>query len=286
MVPRGTTLRVLAAIALFLVMAGLGVLVGLTPAVLLPDWIGPVRVLIGIVGVSLGLAGATWLFGALGHVLADGLRWAVASFGAKTPAPPGRFFRRLGTSDKWAGLATAGLILLVPALIGWGPGVAIASAVHGVSDSHLVAGLRANGIRTQGLLIDVPDYETNSNGDTSVTDVPTLAFRAGGQDWQDTDPSIGGQPLPLDSGDPAGTHEPVTVVYDPHDPDTAAALQQVTGSVWHGAPTANVIVGILFTLALPFLSWRVIARLRRRRRLRATGMTDDLFGDASPKPAG
>src|SRR5262249_35222944 len=151
----------------------------------------------------------------------------------------GRFFQRRGTSDKWAGFVTAGMILLVPALIGWGPAVAIATGVHGVSDSHLVAGLRANGVRTQGFLIDVPDYGTDDNGNTTVTDVSTLAFRAGGQDWEDTDPSIGGRPLPLDSSDPIDTREPVTVVYDPSDLNTAAALRQITGSVWHGAPTAN-----------------------------------------------
>jgi hypothetical protein len=268
---------VLVVIAAFLVTVGLCGFAGALPAALLPDWIGSVRVLIGIAGVALGIAGGTWLFAALTHIVADGLRWAVASLGAMAPAPPGRFFQRRGTSGKWASLATAGMILLVPALIGWGPAVAIASGVHGVSDSHLVADLRANGVRTPGDLIDVPDYGTDDHGDTTVTDVPTLAFQIGGGLYQDTDPSIGGRPLPLDSGDPGDTNDPETVVYDRGDPDTAAALQQITGSVWHGAPTANVIVGIIFTLALPLLAWCVVVRVRRRKWLRHADLFDDFL---------
>ena len=273
--PRGTTLSMLAAVVAFCVIVGLGGLVGVIPAVVLPDWIGSVRVLIGIVGVALGAAGGIWVFAALTHVVTDGLRWAVASFEAMVPAPPKRFFQRRGNSGKWAGAATAGLILLVPALIGWGPGVAIASGVHGLSDSRLVAELRANGVAAPGFLIDVPDYSTDSNGNTTVTDVSTLEFTAQAQQWQDTDPSIGGRPLPLDPGDPGATHEPVTVVYDPSDPDTAAARRQITGSVWHGAPTANVIVGIIFTLALPLLILSLVVRTRRRRWLRNSKMLDE-----------
>jgi hypothetical protein len=82
---------------------------------------------------------------------------------------------------------------------------AIASGVHGVSDSHLVAELRAQGVSAQGFLIDVPDYETDDNGNTTVTDVSTLSFKPDGQSWETDDPSIGGRPLPLDSVDPEGT---------------------------------------------------------------------------------
>jgi hypothetical protein len=257
------------------VIVGLGGLIGVLPAEVLPGWIGSVRVLIGIIGVALGAAGGIWVFAALTHVVTDGLRWTFASLEAMMPAPPSRFFQRRGTSDKWAGAVTAGMILLVPALIGWGPGVAIASGVHGLSDSRLVAGLRANGVATPGFLIDVPDYSTDSNGNTTVTDVSTLEFTAQAQQWQDTDPSIGGRPLPLDSGDPIATREPVTVVYDPSDPGTAAARRQITGSVWHGAPTANVIVGIIFTLALPLLILSLVVRIRRRRWLRNSKMLDE-----------
>jgi len=273
--PPGTALCMLAAIVTFCVIVALGGLAGVIPAVLLPDWIGSVRVLIGIVGVALGAAGGIWVFAALTHGVTDGLRWAVASFGAMMPAPPKRFFHRRGTSEKWAGAVTTGMFLLVPALIGWGPGVAIASGAHGLSDSRLVAELRANGVAAPGFLIDVPDYSTDSDGNTTVTDVSTLAFTAQAQQWQDADPSIGGRPLPLDAGDPMATHEPVTVVYDPRDPDTAAARQQITGSVWHGAPTANVIVGIVFTLALPLLILGLVVRIRRRRWLRNSKMLDE-----------
>lgn len=273
--PRGNALRVLAALAVFAVTVGIAGFIGTVPALLLPDWIGKVRVLIGMIGCVLGVAGGIWLFAAMSHALLDGLRWVVASVQARGVAPPDRFFRRRGSSGKWSGFATVGLTALVPLLVIWGPGLAIVSGVHGVSDSNLVARLRADGVRTAGTLIDVPDYSTDSNGDTTVTNVATLSFGAGGQNWQDTDPSIGGRPLPLDPGNPGATSVPLTVVYDPHDPGTAAALRQITGSVWHGAPTANVISGTLFTLALPPLTWLVLLRIRRRTRSRGA----DLFND-------
>ena len=163
-------------------------------------------------------------------------------------------------------------MLLFFALVGWGPGVGIASLAHGVRDSSLVADLRANGATVQGTLIDVPQYSTDDNGNTTETDVPTLSFLF----LKTTDPSIGGRPLPLDAADPIGTDVPETVVYLPSDPDVAAAEQQITGSVWHGAPTANLISGGLFTLALPPLSWFLVLRVRRRRWGRAKAFVDDL----------
>ena len=162
-------------------------------------------------------------------------------------APPGRFFRRREPSARWAVLRTVGLVGLIVAMVGWGPGVGIASLTHGLRDSSLVAELRAHGVAAPGLLVDVPRYSTDSDGNTTETDVPTLSFL--GQEV--TDPSIGGRPLPLDSGDPVGTRQPVTVVFLPLNFSTAAARQQITGSVWHGAPTANMISASLLTLALP-----------------------------------
>ena len=47
---------------------------------------------------------------------------------------------------------------------------------------------------------------------------------------------------------------------------------QIIGSVWHGAPTANLISGGLFTLALPPLLWLLVLRVRRRRWRRAKGI--------------
>jgi hypothetical protein len=274
--PRGSTLRTLAVLLLFLVLVGLTIFIGLLPSLLLPDWIGKVRILIGIVGGAVGFAAGLWLFTAVTRVIVDGLRWAIASLQASGFAPADRFFSKRKSSDKWSGFLTLGLAALIPLLFIWGPILALVSGVHGVSDSNLVASLRASGIQTQGTLIDVPSYSTDSNGNTTVTDVPTLSFNVSGQNWQDTDPSIGGQPLPLNAADPDATKEPLTVVYDADDPNTAAALQQITGSVWHGAPTANVISGTLFTLVLPPLIWGVVVRIRRRKWLRNTDLLDDL----------
>jgi hypothetical protein len=150
--------------------------------------------------------------------------------------------------------------------------VGIASLAHGLRDSSLVAELRANGATIPGTLIDVPQYSTDDNGNTVETDVPTLSFLL----WKTTDPSIGGRPLPLDASDPLDTDVPETVVYLPSDPDVAAAQQQIAGSVWHGAPTANLITGGLFTLALPPMLWFLALRARRRRVRRAKGYVEDL----------
>jgi hypothetical protein len=271
--PRGTTLRVLALIVLFLVTAGLGGFIGAIPAVALPEWFGAVRTLIGIVGVVFGVAGGLWVGAAMSHVLADAVRWAATSLAAGTLAPVGRFFgRRREHPGTWLAAANVGLVFLVIALIGWGPGVGIASLAHGFRDSSLVAELRANGSTIPGTLIDVPQYSTDDNGKTTETDVPTLSFLI----WKTTDPSIGGRPLPLDASNPINTDEPETVVYLPYDPDVAAAEQQITGSVWHGAPTANLISGGLFTLALPPLAWLLVLRIRRRRWRQAKEFVDDL----------
>jgi hypothetical protein len=271
--PRGTTLRVLAQTVLFLLAAGLGGFVGVLPAVALPEWFGAVRTLIGIVGVLFGIAGGLWVAAAISHVLADAVRWAAISWAAGTPAPPGRFFgRRREHPGAWTAAANVGLVLLLFALVGWGPGVGIASLAHGLRDSSLVAELRANGATIPGTLIDVPQYSTDDHGNTTETDVPTLSFLF----WKTTDPSIGGRPLPLDASDPIGTDDPETVVYLPNRPEVAAAEQQITGSVWHGAPTANLISGGLFTLALPPLVWLLVLRVRRRRWRRGKAFVEDL----------
>jgi hypothetical protein len=273
--PRGSTLRVLALIVLFLVVAGLGGFVGVLPAVALPEWFGAVRTLIGIVGALLGVAGGLWVAAAISHVLADAVRWAAISWVAGTPAPPGRFFgRRREHQGAWPAAANVALVLLCFALVGWGPGVGIASLAHGFRDSSLVAELRANGTTVPGTLMDVPQYSTDDNGKTTETDVPTLSFLG----HETTDPSIGGRPLALDAADPVSTDDQETVVFLPSDPDVAAAEQQVTGSVWHGAPTANLISGGLFTLALPPLLWFLVLRVRRRRWRRAKQFVDDLTG--------
>jgi len=272
--PRGRTLRVLAQGLLFLLTIGLGALLGAVPAVALPEWTGAVRTLIGIAGVLLGMMGGSWVGAALIHLIADAVRWSVTSWAAGTAAPGRRFFRRRERSGAWSVAASLGVVALVAALIGWGPGVGIASLTHGLRDSSLVAELRAQGVSVPGLLIDVQQSTAGSDGDVTVTDVPTLAFLG----WRATDPSIGGRPLPLDAADPAGTREPETVVFLPSDPQVAAAGQQISGSVWHGAPTANLITGGLFTLVLPPVLWLLVLRARRLRWRRAKGMVEDLTG--------
>jgi hypothetical protein len=92
------------------------------------------------------------------------------------------------------------------------------------------------------------------------------------------DPPIGGPPLPLNAREPGNTRTPVTVVYLPDNLSVAAACQQLTGSVWHGAPAANLIVGILFTIALPALILYLVIRVRRQRRARNATVIDDLIG--------
>lgn len=271
--PRGRTLRVLASMLLLLVLAGLGGFIGVLPAVALPEWFGAVRTLIGIVGVLLGIAGGLWVAAGIAHVLGDAVRWAAVSLAAGTPAPPGRFFaRRREHSRAWLVAANVGLVLLVPAFVGWGPGVGIASLTHGLRDASLVAELRANGMTIPGTLIDVPQYSTDDNGNSTENDVPTLSFLG----HETTDPAIGGRPLALDASDPIGTEDPETVVFLPTDFDVAAAEQQVAGSVWHGAPTANLISGSLFTLALPPLAGLLVLRVRRLRERRAKEFVDDL----------
>ncbi len=272
MAPRTMPLRLLAGTALFLLTIGFGIFLGVLPAVLLPEWFGAVRTLTGIIGGVLGLAAGIWLGAAIRHQTVDALRWAVSSWTARTVAPPGRFFCRREPSARWAALGTVGLAGLIVAMVGWGPGVGIASLTHGLRDSALVAELRAHGVTASGLLVDVPRYSTDSNGETTETDVPTLSFL--GQEV--TDPSIGGQPLPLDRDDPFGTRLPVTVVFLPLDFGTAAARQQITGSVWHGAPTANMISASLLTLALPAAVWGFVRRVRRLRRRRDGILLDDL----------
>jgi hypothetical protein len=285
--PRGTVARVLVAGALGLAVVSAAAIAGIVAVLALPEWIGSVRVLLGIAGGVLGAAAGLWLAMAAYHLALDALRWVAASAQAKTVAPGRRFFgqersEQPGHSAAWSQAATVGLVALVPALIAWGPGVGIASLANGLSDSHLVATLRADGTSVPGMLIDVPGYSAGSDAKAVMTDIATLQFTPAGQDpVQAPDPPIGGRPLPLDSADPAGTRVPVTVVYLPGSPATAAARQQLAGSVWHGAPTANLIVGSLFTVTLPALVLYLVIRIRRQRRARNATVIEDFIAVSS-----
>ncbi|MGH3281404.1 MAG: hypothetical protein ACRDNW_20020 [Trebonia sp.] len=271
--PRGRTLRALTVLIVLGLTMGWGGYLGTLPAMALPLWFGAVRTLFAIVGVVLGVCAGLWVGAAITHIWSDVLRWAGTSLAAGSPVPVRQFFtRRREYAGTWLVVANVGLTALFIALCGWGPGVLIASTTHGVRDSSLVAGLRANGVTTQGQLIDKPNFGLVS----ASADVPTLAFTAGGDTVKTTDPSIGGKPLPLDASDPLDSKTPETVVYLPDNPEVAAARQQITGSVWHGAPTANVISGAILTLSLPPLLVYLVLRLRRLRRRRAKGLVEDL----------
>jgi len=277
--PRGRSLRILALIVTFSVTMVLGGSLGALPAAALPEWFGAVRTLFGIIGAVLGIAAGAWVGAAIWHVWVDAVRWAGASLAAGGLAPAGRFFaRRREHEGSWLVAANLSLFALLVALVAWGPGVGLASLAHGFRDSSLVASLRADGVTTRGLLVDVPDYGTDDHGNPTVNDVSTLDFKANGKLVEATDPSIGGRPLPLDADDPIDTSVPETVVYLPDDPSVVAAKQQITGSVWHGAPTANLISGGILTLALPPYVLYLVLRIRRLRFQRAKGLVEDLTG--------
>ena len=159
----------LALIVLLAVTTGIGVSLGVTPAVLLPQWFGAVRTLIGVIGVVAGGAVGLWAAGVVTHVLADGVRWAVSSRAVGALAPTGRFFRRRERSRVWSLAGSLAMTALIPALGYWGPGAGLASLAHGFRDAALVAELRAQGARTHGELIDVPSYSTDDNGNTATT---------------------------------------------------------------------------------------------------------------------
>jgi len=162
------------------------------------------------------------------------------------------------------------LALALAALIGWGPGVGIVTLVHGFSDQALVTNLRKNGVRVPGLVIGVPRYPTDSDGDTEVTYQPTLNFTAGSQIVATPDPAIGGRRWPVSDA-------VVTVVYDPARPGRAAVAGQLRGSPWGGAPLGNLISGALLTLALPVLTRGTARRIRDRRRATREGLLEGIW---------
>ncbi len=257
--PRGFALGMIALMLLALALLGAGIAAGVAVAVALPVSIGSVRNLIGVVCGAAGAVLALWLFTMGTRAGLAAARWAAASLALRSPAPWTPFYPRGGTPGWRRKLLTTAMVLAVPAVIGWGPGVGIATLVHGFSDQALVAHLRADGERAPGLVIAVPHYSTDSDGDPEVDYVPTLYFSAGGMPFMPADPAIGGCTWPAGQG-------LVTVVYDPSDPDTAAVAGQLRGSVWAGAPLGNLIAALVLTLALPVLIWRLVVRLQRNRR--------------------
>jgi hypothetical protein len=256
---RGIIVTRLALVLVGLVFGGLGLFLGVALARLLPPGIGDVRDLIGIVLCAAALWATVWLCGFTLRLL----RWLAVSRHARTLAPPDRFFgaAHSGRNRKAQALLTVAMVAAIPALIAWGPVIGLISLTHGFADQALVASLRQGSITTRGLVIDVPTYSSGSDGNTDVTDHPTLTFRTlGGVAVKTPDPAIGGWTWPMN---PA---QPVTVVYEPADPATAAVAGQIAGSPWHGAPTGNVVAGAVLTVALLPLTWVTVRRIRDARR--------------------
>jgi hypothetical protein len=265
--PSGYAIRVVSLVALWLVLCVTGIIVAAALAGLLPPASGSVRVLFGIVLAVAAVGGAGYLTGLAVRVA----RWAAISRQVGSLAPPGKFLRAgEETVRKRRTYLTIVMVILIPVLIGWGPGVGIASLVHGFADQRLVTELRSGGVATVGSVIDVPTYSTDSAGNTVLTEQTTLRYVAGGTIMQVPDPAIGGQTWPVNP------LQPVTIVYDQADPSTAAVSGQIAGSPWHGAPIANVVSGAVLALLLPVQVWLIIRRILASRRASRQEFITDL----------
>jgi hypothetical protein len=269
--PRSWVPLLLATIVACVVVAAAGALAGVGLSLLLPTGIGGIRDLVGIALGIAGCLGATWLFFALRSLLAGVLSWMVSSVRAGGPAPIGRFLRLEVPDVILGGFVTAALIAAIPLLLVWGMFILADSVNHGLSDATLVSQLRQGGVTAEGRVINVPQYSTGSNGNTIVTPQTTLEFTtSNGQAIQTPDPAIAGWMWAIN---PAVS---VPIVYEPGDPQVAAVRGQITGSVWHGAPTGNVIGGSLAILAEPVLIWVVVRRFSAARRKAARELTKGL----------
>ena len=269
--PRGWLPLRLAAILAALALGTLGALAGVGLSLLLPSAIGGARDLVGIALAIAGAVGALWVFFAARSVAIGAARWAITSLRVGGPAPVSRFIQ-LDVPGRLLGLiVTTAIALAIPLLAIWGPVIAINSLAHGFRDAALVSDLRARGVTTPGYVINVPVYSTDSSGDTVVTPQATLKFTpVAGRPVQEPDPGIAGQKWPMDTGDV------VTIVYDPGDPAKAAVWGQITGSVWHGAPTGNIVGGCLVIPLEPALAWLFYRRITAARRKAAHDFAEGL----------
>jgi hypothetical protein len=271
--PRGWLAAGLASFIGGLVTGGCLAAAGVALALLLPSSIGGIRDLIGIaLGIG-GFLGGVRLYLIARAVLLDSIRWLVTSARAGAPAPARRIFGGLGESGKWlAVLVTVVLGAALPLLFMWSLVIEADTISHGVSDQALVSQLRQHGTATIGLVVNVPYYTTNSNGDQVEHDQATLEFAASGGNGaqQVPDPAIGGWTWPMNPD------AVVTIVYDPGDPQTAAVQGQITGSPWHGAPTGNIIAGGLVIITEPFLIWLFVRRVTAARRKATREFTEGL----------
>jgi hypothetical protein len=259
--PRGYVPALLVGILVTLTVLAWSAAGGVQLALLLPGAIGGAR---NLIAMALAVACVTvglWLITYLWRLLVGALRWAVASRRASSPAPLGRFLRVTGTSKWTTILPTVALTLSAPALLIWGVVVEGATISHGFHDQALVSDLRQHGVTVPGVVINVPYETTDSNGNVEWHDQANLQFNpTGGTPVQVPDPAIAGWTWPMNP------YVPVPIVYDPANPDTAAARGQITGSPWHGAPTGNLAGGAVAILLVPPLAWLSFRRITASRR--------------------
>ncbi len=109
--------------------AGMGAVAAL--ALLLPGSVGSVRSLLAIAGGAAGAVGGLWLFTVDVRAGRAAVRWAAASREIRSLAPWSPFYPRGGNRRRREQLLTGAMVIAVPALIGWGPGVGIVTLVHG-----------------------------------------------------------------------------------------------------------------------------------------------------------
>jgi hypothetical protein len=255
--PRGYAAVRLAVGLLAAILCGGGVTIAVLLAKVIPAAAGDVRDLIGVVLATAALWAAIYLCG-LGM---RALHWLVVSLHVSAPAPLDRFFgpdgRRALRARTWLTLLMMGAI---PLLIIWGPVIGLISLAHGFSDQALVGTLRSQGVVTTGIVLNVPTYTTDDNGNLEEIDHPTLAFDVNLQLQEVPDPPIAGRTWPIHPD------TLVSIVYVSGDPSTAAVEGQISGSPWHGAPIANVITGGILAVALVPLTSIVVRRVRPARR--------------------
>lgn len=259
--PRGYGVARFVSVLALLAVLGFAAAGGVALALLLPPAVGDGRDLIAIVLAVGCVTAALWSITYLWRLLRGGLRWAVASRRAAAPAPPGRFLRVTGASTWTRVLPTMTVVLAIPTLLIWAIVIESVTLAHGVRDQALVSELRGHGVTVTGTVIDVPYLVLDSDGNPVLRDRAELDFTTATGDGESVqDPAIAGRTWPT------SPHAPVRITYDPADPDKAAAAGQVAGSPWAGAPTGNIVAGIVAITSVPPLTWVAIRRLTASRR--------------------
>jgi hypothetical protein len=249
----GLRLALLVCLLLALVLCGLCIALSLRVAAALPRGFGDVTSLIALVLVVASVWATAWFIG-----LARRLRnWAGESLTRRAFAPRDQFLSRGPAQCEMArGWLTVLMLLASGSLIVWGPVIGLISLAHGLSDQALVTVLRQHGVTAAGTITSDTEYSTDPDGNLAISTTIRLAFRsADGTSVSTPDPRINGWTWPVNQ--PA-----VEVVYDPARPSTAAVAGQLSGSVWRGAPTGNLICGALLTAALVPLISATIRRIR------------------------